>query len=66
MLPGATVGLPEDPPPIPERVTVCGLLVAESVKVRVAVRVPAAPGLNTIAVEQLAEAARLAATSTPD
>ena len=39
---------------------VCGLLVAVSVNVRVAVRVPAAVGLNTTLAEQLAEAARLA------
>lgn len=45
--------------PVPESATVCGLFVAESVKLRVAVRVPAAVGLNTIEAVQLADAPRL-------
>jgi len=45
--------------PVPERETFCGLLVAESTKLNVAVRVPAAVGLKTMDAAQLAEAARL-------
>jgi hypothetical protein len=56
---GLTVTLPEAEVPVPESATVCGLLVAESVKVRVAVRLPAAAGLNNTVTVQLAEAARL-------
>ena len=44
--------------PVPASATVCGLLVAVSVNVRVAVRAPAAVGLNTTVAEQLAEAGR--------
>jgi hypothetical protein len=47
--------------PVPERETVCGLLLAVSVKVSVAVLVPASEGLNAMLTVQLAEAARLAA-----
>jgi hypothetical protein len=45
--------------PEPESATVCGLFAAESVKLRVAVRVPPAVGLNTTEATQLADAARL-------
>src|SRR5215472_17384493 len=41
-------------PPVPERVTIWGLFVAESAKFRLAVRVPAAVGLKTSVAEQLA------------
>jgi len=44
---------------VPESATACGLLLAVSVKVRLATRVPAASGLNTTLTEQLAETARL-------
>jgi hypothetical protein len=44
--------------PVPDSNTVCGLLVALSVKLRVAARVPAAEGVNTTSMVQLAEAAR--------
>lgn len=47
----------DDPEPV--RAIVCGLLVAESVKVRVALRDPAAVGLNTIEAVQDPEADRL-------
>jgi hypothetical protein len=62
---GKTVAL-EAANPVPVRVTAWGLLVAESVKVRVAVRVPAAVGLNTTLAEQLAAAARLAPQVAPE
>jgi hypothetical protein len=44
--------------PEPERATVCGLLVAESTKVRFAVRAPAAPGLKTMLTAHVADTAR--------
>jgi hypothetical protein len=47
-------------PPTPESATVCGLPDAESVKVRFAVRVPVAPGLNTRVAEQLPPTDKLA------
>jgi hypothetical protein len=43
--------------PVPERLTVCGLPVALSARVRDAVRVPLAAGLNVTLTEQLALAA---------
>ena len=46
--------------PVPESDSDCGLLLAESMKLRIALRVPAAVGLNTTLAEQLAAAARLA------
>jgi hypothetical protein len=46
--------------PVPESNSDCGLLLAESVKLRMALRVPAAVGLNTTLAEQLPPAARLA------
>jgi hypothetical protein len=45
--------------PTPERETVCGLFVPESVKLRVAVRVPAALGLKTMVALQAELAAKL-------
>ena len=45
--------------PVPESATVWGLLVAESLKFKVAVRVPVAVGEKTIVAVQAAEAARL-------
>ena len=42
---------------VPESASDCGLLLAESVKLRIALRVPAAVGLNTTLAEQLAAAA---------
>ena len=44
---------------MPVSATVCGLLVAESVKTREAERAPAAAGLKTMPTEQLAPGARL-------
>jgi hypothetical protein len=59
-LAGLTDALPDvELVPVPVRLTVCGLLVAESVKLRLAVRVPVAAGLNTTEAEQLVAAARL-------
>ena len=46
--------------PVPVNATVCGLFVAESVKVSVAVRVPAAAGVNVTLTVQLPEPARVA------
>lgn len=46
--------------PEPESATLCGLPVAESAKLSVALRVPAAVGLKTTDAVQFAEAARLA------
>src|ERR1700677_1777848 len=46
-------------PPVPVKETDCGLPPAESVNLRVAVRVPVAAGLNATPAVQLAEAARL-------
>jgi hypothetical protein len=45
--------------PVPINATACGLFVAESVKLRVALRLPAAVGLKTTLAAQLLEAARL-------
>ena len=53
-LDGLTVRLPAGAIPIPERATVCGLLFAESIKLRAAVRVPAAAVLKRIVAVQLA------------
>jgi hypothetical protein len=49
----------ELPPPLPESETVCGLFVAESVKLSVAVRAPVAVGLKMIDAAQFDEVARL-------
>jgi len=48
------------PVPFPVSVMVCGLPVAESVKLSVAARAPAVVGAKTTLTVQLAEAARLA------
>jgi hypothetical protein len=56
---GLDVTLPVLPAPEPVSVTLCGLFVAESVKLNVAVRVPVAVGLNTTDAVQLPDAARL-------
>ena len=45
---------------VPDRGTFCGLLVAESVNARTALRVPGTDGLNTMEAVQLDEAARVA------
>jgi hypothetical protein len=50
---------PVVPVPVPDSATVCGLLLAVSVKLRVAVRVPVVVGANTMVAVQLAEAARV-------
>lgn len=54
---GVTLVVP--PVPIPESATCWGLLPSESVKVRFAVRVPAAVGLNCTVTVQLDDAARV-------
>ena len=52
------VGLAATPPlPMPVSATVCGLLPSESLKLRVAVRVPVAVGPKRILAVQLAPAA---------
>ena len=45
--------------PVPDSSTVCGLFAAESTNVRMAVRGPAAEGVNKMVTVQLAETARL-------
>ena len=50
---------PEVVAPVPAKATVCGLFVAESVKLKLALRAPAAVGLNAIEAVQEPEAARL-------
>jgi len=57
---GLMVAVPEPPVPRPERETVCGLLVAESLKLSVAVRVPLTNGPKVIFTVQLDDAPRLA------
>ena len=47
-------------PPVPLRLTVCGLFAALSVKVRVPVAAPVAVGVNVTPTVQLAPAAMLA------
>ncbi len=56
---GLDVTLPVVPDPEPVSATLCGLFVAESVKLNVAVRVPVAVGLNTTDAVQFPDAARL-------
>jgi hypothetical protein len=56
---GATVTLPVEVTPVPDNETVWGLFFAESTTLKVAVRVPAAAGLNVIDIAQLADAERL-------
>lgn len=59
MLDGLTVKLPAGAIPVPDRATFCGLLLAESTKLRVAVRAPTAAVLKKMVAVQLAWAARL-------
>jgi hypothetical protein len=55
---GLTDALPPDPPVAPpERETFCGLVPSESLKFKVAVRVPLAVGANKTFTVQLADAA---------
>lgn len=57
---GLTDPLPEvDDDPVPLSATVCGLFVAESVKLSVALRAPDAVGLNTTEAPHVPAAARL-------
>jgi hypothetical protein len=56
---GLTVALPEPVAPVPLSATDCGLFVAESVKLSVAVLAPLAIGLNTIEAEQELAVTRL-------
>lgn len=58
---GLTEAFPPDVPPgaKPDNAAVCGLGVAESLKLSVAVRVPLAAGANVMFAVQLAPAARL-------
>jgi hypothetical protein len=51
--------IPDEPVPVPDSETFCGLVLDVSVKANVAVRVPAAVGLNRIVAVQLPAAARL-------
>jgi hypothetical protein len=51
--------VPLEPVPVPERVAVWGEPVAESLKFKVAVRVPLTFGAKTMLAVQLADAARL-------
>ena len=55
---GETLGGTE-PAPVPLRLAVCGLLAALSVTVSIALRAPAAVGVNVTSMEQLAPAARV-------
>ena len=50
---------PVVPVPVPDSATVCGLLLAVSLKFRVAVRVPVVVGEKTMVAVQLADAARV-------
>ena len=60
MLVGVTEAVPPvDENPVPVSATTCGLLPAESVKLNVALRLPAAVGLNRTDAEQVPGAARL-------
>lgn len=56
---GLIVTVPPVPVPVPDKDTVCGVFVAESLKLRVAVRVPVVVGANATLAVQLAVAARL-------
>src|SRR5437588_244022 len=51
---------PGRPTPVPVTLAVCGLLLALSATVNVALRAPVAVGVNVTSIEQLAPAARLA------
>jgi hypothetical protein len=60
MLVGETVTLPDEAvPPVPVKLTFCGLLLAESATFNVAARDPVVAGLNISEMVQLADAARL-------
>jgi hypothetical protein len=60
ILAGLTVALPPvEDTPVPVNATVWGLLLAESVKLSVALRAPAAVGLNTTDALHVPDAARL-------
>jgi hypothetical protein len=50
---GVAVGVMSAAVPVPERLTVCGLPAALSVKLSVAVRLPVARGLKVTFAEQL-------------
>jgi hypothetical protein len=56
---GLKVRLPTGAIPVPEREIFCGLLLAASVKLRVAVRAPTAAVLKRIVAVQLEKAARV-------
>jgi hypothetical protein len=56
---GLMVTVPPEPVPVPDNAAVCGVFVAESLKLSVAVRVPLTVGAKMILAEQLADAARL-------
>src|ERR1019366_6469190 len=56
---GLAATIPIEAVPLPESATLCGLLLAESIKLKVAVRVPVDSGLKRIVTVQLAWAARL-------
>jgi len=59
ILDGLAVRFPDGAIPVPESATFCGLLLAESLKLSVAVRAPAAAVLKRIVAVQLAWEARL-------
>src|SRR5947209_3822774 len=65
-LAGEAVVFPAADAPVPASAIDWGLLVAVSVNVRVAVRVPAAAGVKTMVTEQLADAARPAPQLVPE
>ncbi len=56
---GDTEALPDAVAPVPDSATFCGLLLALSVKLRVALRAPVAPGLKVTETVQVDEAPRL-------
>ena len=53
-LDGLAATIPIEAVPVPESATFCGLLLAESIKLKVAVRVPVDSGLKRIVTVQLA------------
>jgi hypothetical protein len=57
--PGATVIITDELTPVPLNATSCGLPVALSAMFNVALRAPAAPGVNTTLIVQLAAAAKV-------
>jgi hypothetical protein len=54
---GLMVTVPPEPVPVPDNAAVCGVFVAESLKLSVAVRVPLTVGAKIMLAEQLADAA---------